>query len=151
MDAVKKVLSVWIQEYLRHKDMFQRKIKKIVDGNPPTVVYSDKETKILVEPVITNIDDIRESCSDGSVILVTLNMMKNLKMIADNWSKLISNPDFCIYFVNPVGAAEKRWVIFPYTHNKIAERSSLKSGLKSLFSTVAEVSEKDIKKIRKSV
>ena len=65
-------------------------------------------------------------------------------MIVDNWSKFVNNPGFCIYFVNPNSIKDIRWIIFPYTHNKICEPSNIKSGLKSLFSNVSEVTKKDI-------
>jgi hypothetical protein len=44
-----------------------------------------------------------------------------------------------MYFVNPESATDKKWMIYPHTHHKISDPSSLKLGLESLFSTVQEV------------
>ena len=74
--------------------------------------------------------------NDKTVFIITLNTKDNLSKIIENWSNLIEHQNLCIYFVNPASQLETKWVVCPYTHNKITEKASLKSGLETLFSMV---------------
>ncbi len=58
----------------------------------------------------------------------------NTTFVVANWDKLSNLKGLCIYFVNP--KLNEKWLLYPFTHNQITERSALKRGLESLFSMV---------------
>lgn len=125
---------------VKNKDLFLKKIIKLtedVGGFDFVVEYADKKQYFIVRPLLENIDDIlKKMGTDGHFAIIVLNKRDNLNMVIKNWSKLIEFKNLCIYFVNPSSSTDKKWVIFPYTHNKICERSSLELGLKSMFEIV---------------
>ena len=43
-----------------------------------------------------------------------------------------------VMFVNPESKIDKKWIIYPATHNSICDASSLKTGLESMFAMVDE-------------
>ncbi len=43
-------------------------------------------------------------------------------------------------------SGDKKWILKPYVHNKIAEEKSLKTGLKSMFDMVGPIDEQDIER-----
>ena len=52
-----------------------------------------------------------------------------------------------VYFVNPFSKIEKKWIIYPSTHNRISDEASLKPGLRAMFDTVEAISKKEVEKI----
>ena len=87
------------------------------------------------------IKDIELPDSSDYSSLVVLNNKENLKKVIEDWSKLTKDPKFRIFFVNP--CVNKRWIIYPYTHNRITEKSALKPGLNALFESVESINEKE--------
>lgn len=141
-------LKNWITEYMKHKDIFLKSIVSIKpkeDGNRGIIIeYKTKKMDILIEPYLSQNEKIFENVKKSnelfdSVSLVVLNTKENLNKILEAWEKLSQLAKLSIYFVNPDSNSDKRWIICPYTHSRITERSSLKTGLKSIFSTVEEV------------
>ena len=62
-------------------------------------------------------------------------------VVFDNWDKLIDFKFLSVYFVNPWSSLDKKWVIYPYTHNRIADEDSLETGLKSMFEMIEPLTE----------
>ncbi|MBS3098379.1 hypothetical protein J4209_06315 [Candidatus Woesearchaeota archaeon] len=75
------------------------------------------------------------------ISLVIFNSKNNFNAVVDNWKKFINFKYFNIYFVNPFSQLDKKWIIYPHTHNRICEESSLKLGLKSMFEMVEPIGE----------
>ena len=69
---------------------------------------------------------------------------KNLDELYDNWDKYASIVSLKVYFINPSSSLEKKWVISPYVHSKISDKSSLKAGLNALFETVEPVLQENV-------
>ena len=72
----------------------------------------------------------------NNLFIFTYNTKNNLESLISMWDSIIKYKSLSICFVNQESKLEKRWIIHPYTHNKISERSALKQGLMSLFQTV---------------
>ena len=136
MEDYETRLIEWTIFYAKNKDIIKKEIKdyKILK-NFVEFEYKDKKHTYHVYPELTR--DATDISKDGWKTLVCLNKQKNLKFLLDNWKELIQNPKLSIIFVNPT--SENRWIIFPHTHDKIAEKESLKAGLKTLFEGVEEV------------
>ena len=129
-------LKEWAIVFLKHKDMFTGRIKDIAEKDGKTIIdYKDKRIELLIAPVLENsIKDIKDR-----MILVTENRKANLDCLIQNWHNLIGYPDLTIYFVNLDSSKEKKWVLKPYLHDKIADDENLKSGLVTLFESVDAV------------
>ena len=125
-------LKEWMQIYLKSRDAIQKVITGFENLNGDFVVHKNStDILFLIRPEFTNVDEI----ADKAVGLVVLNTKKNLNFVISNWDTLSKLKGLCIYFVNP--KSNDKWMLFPYTHDRITEKSALKRGLESLFSMVS--------------
>lgn len=138
-------LKDWFVQYLKHRDMFLKKIESIDEkGDTIHVKYKNQEQKAFIVAHITTFDSVLKELESGEhddkhqVTLVTLNMKDNLKQLISNWDNLIEHHNFNVFFVNPYATDEKRWIVAPRTHHKITDDKNLKVGLKTLFQSVEE-------------
>ena len=53
-----------------------------------------------------------------------------------NWKRLVDLKFLNIYFVNPFSGSEKVWIINPYIHDRICDKSSLELGIESMAEMV---------------
>ncbi len=129
------ILRDWTIEYLKHKDIIRRSIQSITVKDPHTllVVHKDKEQIYVIAPTILS---FKEALVGRGVSLVCFNTSQNFKMLMSHWSELVNAPHLCIYFVNPYSQQDKKWVIYPYTHHRITDKSALTLGLTTLFQSV---------------
>ena len=82
--------------------------------------------------------------------MVTYNTKEAFDAVIKNWEKLAKfKRHFSIYFVNPFSRTEKRWTIYPMTHDMVTEKAGLKPGLASLFLTVDAITKEEVEKILK--
>lgn len=140
MKEVKQILTDWIVEYLKSKDANIKQIisiKKNEQGADVVVEGVLKSQYVIVQPEFNDLSNL-ELLKDKHVVIVTANTKENVEFLIANWDVLVKQPHLCIYFVNPNSATDKRWIIFPATHERITERKALRKGIESLFSTVEE-------------
>jgi len=71
------------------------------------------------------------------------NSRKNLDVIINEWDTLKDMKGLTLIFVNPFSLTETKWVLSPYLHNMMTDEHTLKTGLKSMFSMVEEISKED--------
>ena len=139
-DRVYKYLVDWIIDYLKNKDLLLKKIELIdkdKKGFDVYVKFKDKERFFIVKPVIDDVDGILSKFNaEGHFGLVVLNTSGNFDVLIKNWGRFVKFKRLCIYFVNPFSKLDKKWVIYPYTHNNICEKDALEKGLKSMFEMV---------------
>ncbi|MBW2980237.1 hypothetical protein KY360_02370 [Candidatus Woesearchaeota archaeon] len=150
-DKAKEFLIDWIKGYLKNRDVMAKNIESIgksKEGFDVYVKFKDKEQFIIALPNIENIEGILSKLEnkEGYYTIVTFNSGKNFKGLISNWSKFAEFKFLNIFFVNPFSELDKRWIIYPHTHNKICDKDSLEKGLKSMFEMVEPISEEDIKK-----
>ncbi|AJF61525.1 TPA: hypothetical protein HA239_03055 [Candidatus Woesearchaeota archaeon] len=129
-------LSEWTSAFIDYLNSFKRDMtKKFAEGN---IITCEHEGKGIVEYIVMERleNSVLERLGDKAV-LVTLNTGENLKFMIENWPKLSSNTTLKVIFANP--KINMQWSIMPHLHHKFADPASLKTGLKSLFSSVPEV------------
>ena len=138
----------WIISFVKNKDIISKKIEKIENGKNNFdlyVKYRDKEQYFIIAPIIKDIDSIIQKLSNNAYFsIVALNSKENLDIVLKNWNKLINFKFLSIIFVNPFSEIDKKWIIFPQTHNKISDESSLEAGLKSMFEMVEPIGEQQL-------
>lgn len=130
-------LKEWTQIFLKSRDVLQKSITGFENLNGDFIVHKTSgDILILIRPVLQNVDEVVVK-SQGSSGLVVLNTKKNVDAVISNWDKLAKLKGLCIYFVNP--KTNDKWLLYPFTHNQITERSALRRGLESLFAVVPSV------------
>ncbi len=131
------MLREWAIIYVKNKDIMQKSITSIdenVDGFDFIVRKASGDQFFLVRPGFSDVDEIVSKGEDKQLGLVVLNTRENLDRVISGWDKLCKLRGLCIYFVNP--KSNDKWLLFPYTHERITERAALRKGLESLFSMV---------------
>lgn len=127
-------LKEWAEQYLRHRDLFERRIEKIeVEKN---IILTLKDgTKQECFPVEVLDQDLLKSLKKGSII-VTKNTKENFSFLVEQWEVFSGKEGVKLIFVNL--AKNEKWVIIPSNHHRIAEPESLELGLKAMFTQVPE-------------
>lgn len=137
----KKELAEWTGNYIRNKDIITRSILGIEsnkDGWDFIVHTKSGDRMYLVVPSIESFDDALKRTGENNVCIVAYNTKANLERISESWGELAALPKLSLMMVNPDSQLDKRWTIFPHTHDKITEKPALKKGLKAMFETVEE-------------
>ena len=141
-------LADWTISFIKNRDIVAKKIEQIEngkDGFDLYVKYKDKEQYFIIAPNLADIDLIMQKMNDiFHFTIVTLNSKENFDSVLKSWSKLINFKFLSIIFVNPFSQLDKKWIIFPHTHHKISDESSLKSGLKAMFEMVEPIEEQQL-------
>lgn len=136
-------------KYLKNRDMIKKSIKQIEqnkEGFDIKVKFEDKGEFFIVQPNIDDVDNIiTDKAKKINLGLVILNTTRNFKKIFESWDKLVKLEYLTLYFINPFSDLEKKWIIKPYIHDKICDKASLKTGLKSMFETVEVLNEDAVK------
>lgn len=127
-------LKEWTKTLLRARDAMKQEIQSIEDAGPDFIVHkSTGDHTFLIRPQLTAVDDISKR-ANGPLGLVLLNTKKNLNFVIEHWQTLAAHKQLCIYFVNP--STNDKWLLYPYTHNQITEKTALRRGLETMFSEV---------------
>ena len=141
-------LRDWTINFIKNKDIISKKIEKIENGKNGFDLYikfKDREQYFIIMPNIVDIDQlIQKLNTEAYFSIVTLNSKENFDVIVKNWNKLISFKFLNIIFVNPFSELDKKWIIFPHTHHKICDESSLENGLKAMFGMVEPIEEQQL-------
>ncbi|MCM2325260.1 MAG: hypothetical protein NDI94_02265 [Candidatus Woesearchaeota archaeon] len=129
-------LFEWTTHYIDYLNSFKRDLlSKKEAGDHIECEYKAKGKLDYI--ICENLDEnIIPKVQEGSIALVTLNRKDNAKFMIANWNKFITNKNLKIIFANPTVNAQ--WTIMPYLHNNFTDPAALKTGIKTLFESVAE-------------
>lgn len=125
-------LKEWAEHYLKARDAFERaivSIEKTKEGLD--VKYKKKELVVLCQDAL----DVKAVPSAGHVLLAVRQTPENLNLLVKGFSSLTSNPFLTVAFVNT--KTTEKWLVKPHVHANVADPTSLKAGLQSLYETVA--------------
>jgi len=126
----------WTEAYLKYKDSIQRKIKILKKFSLQNeIVCEMKDDSIHKYLCVDDLSNLKASDIKGYRVSC-LNSKKNLDWLISNWQELKSL-DSVFFFANPQKAVH--WSINPRIHDGITDKSSIKSGLNSLFDSIQEV------------
>lgn len=152
IDKAVSYLKEWTHRYLVNKDLIQRKIEAIDDSGEDALLLNLRDGKkhlYIIIPFIEDMDAALQRLKDHELCtLVVYNGRQNLDLVIKHWEKLVKfKRHFSVYFVNPFSKLDKRWVIFPWTHQLITDKAGLKPGLEALFITVDPITKEEVEKI----
>lgn len=150
MDNIKAYLVEWSIVYIRNRDVIEKKLIEIIekkDGFDIIAKYRDNNKFFLSIPFLNKIEDLKPAFDkDKFVMIVSFNTKENIKLLIDNWKQLTDYPKLSFVFVNPFSMNDKKWLIYPWTHNRIADPDSLKTGIKSMADGIGLVNKSQIEK-----
>lgn len=132
-------LKQWAVDFIKHKDMM---LKSIIDLKINDVIHVKTKVKEQVYVIQPKIDGFQEAIDfaekDQWVVVVCYNTKQNFDKLIKNWENIVKFKKLSVMFVNPESNIDKKWIIYPSTHNSICDPSSLKTGLESMFAMVDE-------------
>jgi hypothetical protein len=150
MVKAKELLINWITNFINVKASMSNieiKIEKNKENFDLIANYPEKKVYIIVEPFIKDFQDLKTKINKKDhTFIITFNSIENFNQLLTNWNRLINYENLTIYFINTFSKSDIKWIIKPYMHNKIADQKSLKTGLKSMFEMVEEVTKQEIEK-----
>jgi len=151
IDKLTAYLKDWLYRFIVNRDLIPKKIDNIADENSLLITNLKNGNKraFLVIPFLEDVDAVFKELKDyPNCAVVVYNSKKNMDSVVKHWEKLIKfNKHFSIYFVNPFSRMDKKWIVYPYTHNMISDKKGWKEGLLSLYNNVEEVNIKELEKI----
>lgn len=122
-------LKDWAIHFLKHKNIFLKNLNKIEESEFGFIAHF--KTKVEWYIIQDNLD-FENLSKENNVCYVTLNNQKNFTKLLSEWKILIAYPNVRIIFVEKISNG-KHWIVNPHMHDKISDKTSLKSGLKSLY------------------
>ena len=144
MKKIFDFLKEWAVNYAKNKDIFAKTITDIEEREREiTVRHKHKEQKFFIDPFLEHFkNDLKSLKEDSHVSIICLNTRENFNSLIDNWDYFVFYSHLSVIFVNPLLSVENVWVIFPYTHSRIADEEPLKLGLQTMCEQVEAVDRK---------
>ncbi len=125
-------LKSWIQHHIKHRDVFFKKLVSFEDTEYGFIGhFKDKDVQYIILDSL-QFDSLKK---DVEQQYITINNSKNFNTLLSEWKILIAYPKLKIIFVDKISTGE-HWQIAPFIHDKIADKKTLKTGLKSLYESV---------------
>lgn len=126
-------LLEWCEHYIRSRDAMERKLVKLERvGESILATYKDRAVRWLPMAQLAVPAE-----NEGNVSVVTLQTQANFNTLVSEFAVLAENPGLTILFINP--SLNEKWVLKPAVHASVADKSTLKSGLQTLYQTVPPV------------
>jgi len=147
--SLNEFLKEWVVNYAKSKDVFRKTIVEIKkDVSEVVVIHKHKEVKYFIDPFLEEAEKNMKSMKpEADAFFVCMNTLENLKKLLAIWNDLTAYSHLGLIFLNPFSKTEKAWTIFPYTHSKIADEDSLKTGIQSMFGQVETVDRNSVEKM----
>lgn len=149
MDKVTDFLVDWVILYIKNRDIILKNLEFIEKLNSEIKVkYKDKEQVFIIRPFITDLNLIIDRLKEAPhayISLATFNSEDNFKKILEKWNFIKGFKFFSILFVNPFSQTDKKWIVYPYTHQRICDEDSLELGLRTMFESVEPITEGIVK------
>lgn len=135
----KEHLKEWYIKYRENRDIILKKIESIIDNKTHISIKNkdnSEEVAIIHEDITSIVELLKPFNKEKHIITVVLNKKAHIELLLKEWDKLIEYTYLTIIFVNPHSSEEKKWLIKPAVHNKITEKSALRSGIQSIAESV---------------
>ena len=141
MHDVNSYLIDWAIRFLENRDVIRKNIlsvKKKSDGFDFIVHYKDNIKYFIVSQIL-EINLFKRIKKEDNTGIFTLNNKDNIRFVVNKWRELSGMQFLSIYFINPFSNLDKVWIIQPYVHDNVCDKSSLELGLKSMSEMVETI------------
>ncbi len=131
-------LIEWAEHYLRHRDLFERKIGSIERKGETGLLIRQKDASTYTCLVAERFDEgiLQDIGGKEKVLVVTRNLKDNVVFVTKHWKELSERQGLKLVFAN--AAKNEKWVLVPSGHARVAEAASLKAGLMAMHDAVPE-------------
>jgi hypothetical protein len=126
-------LREWTVLYVKHKDLFARKLQgyKEVNGKEgEKIVFAFKDHELHAYAMESLMAPPKAT---GKTLVTTLNTAENQQTLIRRWDDFAAIPHLTIVFVNP--QKNEKWFIMPHTHAMISD-PNIELGIRSLAENV---------------
>ncbi len=129
-------LAGWAEAYVKHRDLFERKIASIEKADGGFLV-KNKDGSALQCVVADALDEaVLRRLAKDRLLVVTRNRKANLDFLVGHWTEFSKHAALKIVFANL--QHNEKWVLVPSSHAAVADPESLALGLEALFQAVPE-------------
>jgi len=126
-------VKVWTISHIKQKDTIKHDLLNFKEeGNRILCEYKESHGVYYCQDNL-DLADIKKVAQDEAVAFVCLANEHNYKILVDNWDLFKIRPNWTFIFLN-LALAEK-WIIKPFIHAKIADPTTLKQGLRTMYET----------------
>jgi hypothetical protein len=139
-------LKEWTTHFVKNKDIFHKKIQEIKDHKSHIeVIQKDKKIYYYYLQEDLSLTELTSPLEESNknenkhLTIVCLNKRSNLNILLQHWKKISEFQRCSIIFVNVDSLTERKWIIRPHIHAKIADPDCLKTGIEAMFNGVQEV------------
>jgi len=145
-----KYLAEWITHFLKNRNVVFKTIESIEAHAEFDlwIKHKDREQFVICAPAL-NTEVAKKLEAEKHILIVSFSTEENFQFLLENWKQLAQYPKLTLYFINPQSEPDKKWIISPYVHNRIADNASLKMGLRAMFETVMPLTKERIKSLIK--
>jgi hypothetical protein len=127
-------IKEWAVHHIKQKDLVTKDL----------VSYKEEEGKVLCEykegrkatfycMENLELDKIKKALDNEASNFVCICNEHNFKVLVDNWDLFKTKQNWTFIFLNPEMA--EKWIIKPFIHAKVADPSTLKQGLRTMYET----------------
>ena len=125
-------LEEWTEHYIKSRDAFERKLVNLSKGKGQLVAEYKDRTVVFVCS-----DELPEKVPEGFATVVCLQKESNFKSLLNYFSEYSKHSGLTIIFANP--KLNEKWLVKPAIHSSVADKSTLKTGLRALYDSVPGV------------
>ncbi len=129
-------LQDWIKNYLKNRDLLKNEILEFSKGEWSDIVVKKITGDIFIIVSEELNEELKFRLREENIIVVCLNSQKNVEFLIKDWSSFAKFKNLALFFANPNSKTETKWILYPYTHNFIADEKTLASGIKSMAENV---------------
>ena len=141
---IKEDLVAWLHHHLAARNQILDEVIEMQDDSGGWDVYlktKSKEQFYLVLPALVVSSVVAKAKPDAHVCVVVPNNHRAVQETINHWDELARLPKLCIIYANPHAPYDKKWSIYPATHEKLIGKKNLKTALMTLFAGVPEYRE----------
>lgn len=129
-------LKEWIKNYLKNRDVVKNEILEFSKGDWSDLIVKKINGDLFVIISEELNENLKPRLREENTVVVCLNTKKNVDFLINNWAFFAKFKSLALFFVNPDSKTETKWILYPYTHNFIADQKTLASGIKSMAENV---------------
>lgn len=124
-------LTEWTEQYIRSRDAMERTLVGL-ERSGDSIVAKHKRDRMVTFLPQQQLSVPAEN--EGNITIVTLQNQQNFNTLVQRFDAFATNSSLTVIFLNPV--LHEKWVIKPAVHAAVADKSTLKNGLQTLYQTV---------------
>ncbi len=142
-------LIAWLAEFLKNKDLIQRRIARMERLDAGLRVERKDGTAVVYVPAPKLDEDaLAKAGGKAAVGIITFNTSANIAFLKKRWDAFASLGRHAqIIFINPASTREMRWIIFPATQSMLTKEKALLTSIDAIRAGVDELTEADIQKL----